>query len=120
MSFLSRDYFGTDTYFVHHGGFQRSLILALLSGKDCEQVRTEGYAKAKELLIEAVRRIMEGDVPVGDLAVSKVLRRPLSSYNRAVAHISVKSGRKAPRSVDRYKDHIHQARTSGNFQENRD
>jgi len=69
--------------------FQRGLILALLSGKDLKQVKTEGYAKARELLIEAIRKVMEGEVSVGDLAVSRVLRRPLSSYDWAAAYVSV-------------------------------
>jgi len=68
--------------------FQRNLILALLSGKNGKQVRTEGYAKARALIFEAIRRILEGDIPVRDLVVSKVLRRPLSSYGRAAVHVS--------------------------------
>ena len=68
--------------------FQRDLILALLSGENYEEVRMEGYAKARELIIESIRRIMEGEVSVKDLAVSKVLRRPLSTYARAIAHVS--------------------------------
>jgi flagellar basal body-associated protein FliL len=56
--------------------FQRSLILALFSGESCEEVRTEGYAKARELISESIRRIMADAVSVSDLAVSKVLRRP--------------------------------------------
>jgi hypothetical protein len=38
-------------------------------------VRTEGYARARELIIEAIRRIMDGEVSAKDLAISKVLRR---------------------------------------------
>jgi DNA polymerase elongation subunit (family B) len=68
--------------------FQRSLILALFSGESCEQVRIEGYAKARELISESIRRIMEGEVSARDLAASKVLRRPLPTYTRAIAHVS--------------------------------
>jgi DNA polymerase elongation subunit (family B) len=68
--------------------FQRGLILALFSGESCEHVRTEGYAKARELISESIRKIIDGDVPARDLAVSKVLRRPLQTYARAIAHVS--------------------------------
>jgi DNA polymerase elongation subunit (family B) len=68
--------------------FQSDLILALFSGESCEEVRTEGYAKARELISESIRRIMDGDVPARDLAVSKVLRRPIQTYARAIAHVS--------------------------------
>ena len=34
--------------------FQRNLILTLFDGENCEEVRTEGYAKARELIIKSI------------------------------------------------------------------
>jgi len=68
--------------------FQRKLILTLLNQDGYERVKNEGYERARELVIESVRKVMEGKVQVRDLAVSKVLRRPLSTYARAIAHVS--------------------------------
>ena len=50
-----------------------------------------------------MRRVMEGDVPVGDLAVSKVLWRPLSSYDRAANALALaKTGREHGRYPTHY------------------
>jgi len=68
--------------------FQRDLILALLNVGSHERVRTEGYDRARELISESIRKVMGAEVPIGDLVVSKILRRPLSTYARASSHVS--------------------------------
>jgi len=41
-----------------------------------------------ELVSESIRRIMDDELSVGDLAIYKILRRPLPTYARAIPHVS--------------------------------
>jgi len=68
--------------------FQGKLILALLDHDSHEQVRAEGYGRARELVFESIRKIMDDEIPLRGLVVSKILRRPLSTYARAIPHVS--------------------------------
>jgi hypothetical protein len=62
--------------------------------ESCEEVRIRGYAKARELIFESIRRIMDGEVPIGNLAVpyaaeymaQKILEGIKTSESEIFAH----------------------------------
>ncbi|MCP8311101.1 MAG: hypothetical protein L6N94_06355 [Candidatus Methylarchaceae archaeon HK01M] len=68
--------------------FQIKLIQALLDCGNAEEVRTVGYGRALQLVKETVERVMAGGVPIEDLVVSKILRRPIAKYKSALPHVS--------------------------------
>jgi len=68
--------------------FQIKLIQTLFNCRNAEEVRSIGYERALQLVTEAIDRVMVGDVPIEDLVVSKVLRRPIAKYKSAFPHVS--------------------------------
>ncbi len=68
--------------------FQRRLIETLFDCRDAGEVRTKGYSNAIGFVAESIERLVNGEVPVEQLVVSKYLRRSLESYDRRFPHIS--------------------------------
>ncbi|NWG08808.1 MAG: hypothetical protein HXX80_00590 [Nitrososphaerales archaeon] len=68
--------------------FQVSLIQVLFNCKDAEEVYTVGYKKALQLVTESIDRLMGGEVPVEELIVSKILRKPVDQYESILPYVS--------------------------------
>ena len=68
--------------------FQVKLIKTLFGCEGAEQVRTEGYEKALQVVAEAIADLMKGEVPPEDLVVSKTLKKPIVCYKSIFPHIA--------------------------------
>jgi DNA polymerase elongation subunit (family B) len=68
--------------------FQVSLIQVLLNCKNAEEVYKVGYKRALQLVTESIDRLMAGEVPIEELIVSKILRKPLAQYESILPHVS--------------------------------
>ncbi|MEM2873788.1 MAG: DNA-directed DNA polymerase [Nitrososphaerales archaeon] len=68
--------------------FQARLIRILFSCKDAKEVQTVGYGKALQLVTETIDKLMIGEVPMEELVVSKILRKPIARYKSVFPHVS--------------------------------
>lgn len=68
--------------------FQSRLIKTLFSCERAEEVYTVGYDRALQLVTEAIGDLMKGRVPLEDLVVSKILKKPLTQYRSIFPHVS--------------------------------
>ena len=68
--------------------FQTKLIKTLFSCEDAEQVQTEGYDKALQVVAEAIEDLMNGEVPQEDLVVSKTLKKTITQYKSIFPHVA--------------------------------
>ena len=68
--------------------FQTKLIKTLFSCENAEQVQTEGYNKALQLVTEAIDDLTKGKVPPEDLVVSKTLKKTVTQYRSVFPHVS--------------------------------
>jgi DNA polymerase elongation subunit (family B) len=68
--------------------FQHQLIRTLFDVATSDDVPETGYRNAVTYTVETVDRIMCGEVPVGELTVSQILRKPLTAYTSLFPHVS--------------------------------
>lgn len=68
--------------------FQNKLIQTLFDAETAEEVYDSGYKRAVDFVVEVVDRIMDKKIPLEELVVSKLLRKPLSEYTRLFPHVS--------------------------------
>ncbi|MCP8308407.1 MAG: hypothetical protein H3Z54_06895 [archaeon] len=68
--------------------FQIKLIQTLFDCKDAKEVCTIGYERALRLVTEAIDKVMLGEVPIEELIISKILRRPIAKYRSIFPHVS--------------------------------
>jgi len=68
--------------------FQERLIHELFHVETVKEVSEVGYQNAVNYILDTLKRVMKGKVPITELVVSKVLRRPLSEYTRLFPHVS--------------------------------
>ena len=67
---------------------QRRAIETLLGCRSAEEVRTDGVARALEVVDDACRRLRQGQVATDELTVSVVLRRDPSEYKARLPHVA--------------------------------
>ena len=68
--------------------FQQQLIRTLFGCKSSEEVASTGYQMATRYVLDTVDKIAGGNVPVDQLVVSKILRRPIDSYRVMSPHVA--------------------------------
>lgn len=69
-------------------GFQEKLIQVLFDAETPEEVWKVGYKNAEDYVFKTIDKLMNGEVPINELVVSKILRKPLSEYTRMFPHVS--------------------------------
>jgi DNA polymerase elongation subunit (family B) len=68
--------------------FQENLIRTLFDVQATGGVRNQGYRNALTYIFKIVDKLMRKDVPVAELVVSQVLRKPLAEYAYMFPHVS--------------------------------
>jgi DNA polymerase elongation subunit (family B) len=68
--------------------FQENLIQILFDVQATDEVRKQGYRNALTYIFEVIDELMKKDIPVAELVVSQILRKPLSEYACMFPHVS--------------------------------
>ena len=64
--------------------FQRTLLSKLFDCKSCEEVLTIGYENALMCITQSIDKLMNGEVQITDLVISKLLRQNVEKYRSFV------------------------------------
>lgn len=68
--------------------FQDKLIQELFNAETVKEVCEVGYRNAVNYVLDTIDKLMNWEVPIRELVVSKILRKPLSEYTRMFPHVS--------------------------------
>jgi DNA polymerase elongation subunit (family B) len=68
--------------------FQRTLLSKLFDCNTFEEVLTVGYEKALLYITQSIDRLMNGEVQVTDLVISKLLRQNIEKYRSLFPHVA--------------------------------
>ena len=68
--------------------FQRTLLSKLFDCKSCEEVLTIGYENALIYITQSIDKLMNGEVQITDLVISKLLRQNVEKYRALFPHVS--------------------------------
>ena len=68
--------------------FQSTLLTKLFDCNIYEEVLTIGYENALLYITESIDRLMNGEVQITDLVISKILRQNIEKYRSLFAHVS--------------------------------
>ena len=68
--------------------FQRTLLSKLFDCKSCEEVFTIGYENALIYITQSIDKLMNGEVQITDLVISKLLRQNLEKYRSLFPHVA--------------------------------
>jgi hypothetical protein len=68
--------------------FQRTLLSRLFDCNTCEEVLTIGYENALMYITQSVGKLMNGEVQINDLVISKLLRQNIEKYKSLFPHVS--------------------------------
>ena len=68
--------------------FQRTLLSKLFDCNKFEEVLTTGYEKALLYITQSVDKLMNGEVQVTDLVISKLLRQNIEKYRSLFPHVA--------------------------------
>jgi len=68
--------------------FQKKLIKILFNVETTKEVWNNGYKNAVKYVDQTINRLLNKDIPIEELVVSKMLRKSLFAYTRLFPHIS--------------------------------
>jgi DNA polymerase elongation subunit (family B) len=68
--------------------FQRTLLSKLFDCNTFEEVLTVGYEKALLYITQSIDKLMNGEVRVTDLVISKLLRQNIEKYRNLFPHVA--------------------------------
>jgi DNA polymerase elongation subunit (family B) len=68
--------------------FQNKILKILLDAETAENVGRTQLQKAYDYVVETCDRVLTGEIEPEDLAVSKVLRKPVSKYKSIFPHVA--------------------------------
>ncbi len=68
--------------------FQMTLLLKLFDCKSSGDVLTTGYGNALLYITQSIDKIMNGEVPITDLVISKLLRQNIEKYTSLFPHVA--------------------------------
>jgi DNA polymerase elongation subunit (family B) len=68
--------------------FQENLIRLLLDVETLEAVYSVGYKRALNYISKTIDTLMCKKLPIGELIISKTLRKPLTEYTKLYPHVS--------------------------------
>ena len=68
--------------------FQRTLYSKLFDCNKIEEVLTTGYEKALLYITQSIDKLMNGEVQITDLAVSKLLRQNIEKHRSLFPHMA--------------------------------
>src|ERR671919_1377696 len=68
--------------------FQRKLLAKLFDCNTFEEVLTVGYEKALMYITQSIDKLMNGEVQVTDLVISKLLRQNIEKYRALFPHVA--------------------------------
>src|SRR5215831_8719716 len=68
--------------------FQRTLLSRLFDCNTYEEVLTIGYENALMYITQSIDKLMNGEVQINDLVISKLLRQNIEKYKSLLPHVS--------------------------------
>jgi DNA polymerase elongation subunit (family B) len=68
--------------------FQTTLLSKLFDYKSTEEVLTTGYENALLYITQGIDKIMNGEVQLTDLVISKLLRQNIEKYRSLFPHVA--------------------------------
>jgi DNA polymerase elongation subunit (family B) len=68
--------------------FQKILLLKLFGCNTAEEVETIGYENALQYIVQSIDKLMNGEVQITDLVISKLLRQNIEKYRSLFPHVS--------------------------------
>ena len=68
--------------------FQRTLLSKLFDCQSSEEVLTTGYQNALEYITQKIDKLMNGEVQITDLVISKLLRQNIEKYRSLFPHVA--------------------------------
>jgi DNA polymerase elongation subunit (family B) len=68
--------------------FQRTLLSKLFDCQSSEEVLTIGYQNALEHIAQNIDKLMNGEVQIIDLVISKLLRQNIEKYRSLFPHVA--------------------------------
>jgi DNA polymerase elongation subunit (family B) len=68
--------------------FQTTLLSKLFDCNNHDEVLTTGYEKALTLITQSIDRLMNGEVQITDLVISKLLRQNIEKYRALFPHVA--------------------------------
>lgn len=68
--------------------FQRTLLSKLFDCNTYEEVQTTGYENALMYITQSIDKLMNGEVQITDLVISKLLRQNIEKYRSLFPHVA--------------------------------
>jgi DNA polymerase elongation subunit (family B) len=68
--------------------FQKILLSELFGCNIAEEVVTTGYQNALEFITQSIDKLMNGEVQITDLVISKLLRQNIEKYRSLFPHVA--------------------------------
>ncbi|HXW12602.1 MAG TPA: DNA polymerase domain-containing protein [Nitrososphaeraceae archaeon] len=68
--------------------FQKTLLSKLFDCQSSEEVLTTGYQNALEYITQNINKLMNGEVQITDLVISKLLRQNIKKYRSLFPHVA--------------------------------
>ena len=68
--------------------FQRTLLSKLFDCNNSEEVLTNGYQNALLYITHSIDKLMNGEIQITDLVISKLLRQNIEKYRRLFPHVA--------------------------------
>ena len=68
--------------------FQKTLLSKLFDCQSVEDVQTNGYQNALLYITQSIDKLMNGEVQITDLVISKLLRQNIEKYKSLFPHVS--------------------------------
>ena len=68
--------------------FQRTLLSKLFDCQSSEEVLTRGYQNVLEYITQKIDKLMNGEVQITDLVISKLLRQNIEKYRSLFPHVA--------------------------------
>jgi len=68
--------------------FQRTLLTKLFDCNSSEEVLTNGYQNALLYITHSIDKIMNGEIQITDLVISKLLRQNIENYRSLFPHVA--------------------------------
>jgi DNA polymerase elongation subunit (family B) len=68
--------------------FQRTLLIKLFDCNSSEEVLTNGYQNALMYITHSIDKLMNGEIQITDLVISKLLRQNIEKYRSLFPHVA--------------------------------
>jgi DNA polymerase elongation subunit (family B) len=68
--------------------FQKTLLSKLFDCRSSEEVFTTGYQNALQYIARNIEKLMNGEVQITDLVISKLLRQNIEKYRSLFPHVA--------------------------------